>query len=101
MNKEWLKELRASRRAMWLCRLSQQTKRKAKEAGLEIKVEVATTIRLVKISKKEIGRIRESPLTKETKEVVLQVEEEVVVESLTRVTFIISIVTSIVTIRQL
>src|SRR3954470_19488460 len=67
---------------------------------MEIKVEVATTIRLVEISKKEIGRIKESPLTKATKEVVLQVEEEAVVESLTRVTFNVSTVISMVTIQQ-
>ena len=62
------------------------------------KADEATTIRLVEVSKKEAGRIRESPHTKATKEVVLQVEEEVVVENLTKVTFSVSIVRSMVTI---
>jgi len=52
--------------------------------------------RLVKISKKETGRIRENPGTKATKEVVLQVEEEVVVKSQTRVTFSVTIVKGMV-----
>jgi hypothetical protein len=58
--------------------------------------EEATTIRMVEISKKETGRIRENPGTKATKEVVLQVEEEVVVKSQTRVTFSVTIVKGMV-----
>jgi hypothetical protein len=84
---------------MWLCRRSQQEIRKAKESGSTTKVEVATTIRLVEeTSRKELSRIKEDPITKATKEVVLEVEEEVVVESLTRVTFSVTIVKSMVTI---
>jgi len=65
---------------------------------MEIKAEEATTIRLVKISKKETSRIRENSGTKATKEVVLQVEEKVVVKIQTRVTFSVTIVRSMVTI---
>ena len=43
------------------------------------KADEVTTIRLVEISKKEIGQIRENPGTKATKEVMLQVEEDEVV----------------------
>ena len=46
---------------------------------------------------KEMFRIREDHI-KATKEVVLQIEEEVVVENLTRVTFNVTIVRSMVTI---
>ena len=62
------------------------------------KAEEVTTIRMVEISKKETHQIRENPGTKATKEVVLQVEEEVVVKSQTRVTFSVTIVRSMVTI---
>ena len=83
---------------MWLCRKIQQNKPKAKESG-STEVEVATTIRLVEETKtKETCRIREDH-TKATKEVVLQIEEEVVVESLTKVTLNVTIVRSMVTIR--
>ena len=41
-------------------------------------------------------QIKEDPHTKATKEVVLEVEEEVVVKNLTRVTFSVSIVRSMV-----
>ena len=51
------------------------------------KAEEATTIRLIEISKKESDRIKENPGFKVTKEVVLQVEEEVMVKSQTRVIF--------------
>ena len=47
---------------------------------------------------KETCRIKED-YTKATKEVVLQIEEEVVVENLIRVTFNVTIVRSMVTIR--
>jgi hypothetical protein len=56
---------------VWLCRLNQQKKEKEKEAGMATKAEEVTTIRLVEISKKETGRIRENPGTKVTKEVML------------------------------
>ena len=98
MKKEWLKELQENRRVIWLCRLNQRKKEKAKEAGMATKAEEATTIRLVKISKKEISRIRENLGTKVTKGVVLQVKEKVVVKSQTRVTFSITIVKGMVTI---
>ena len=55
MNKEWLKELQEIRRVIWLYRLNQQKKEKAKEARMETKAEEVTTIRLVEISKKETG----------------------------------------------
>jgi hypothetical protein len=97
MTKEWLKELQTSRSVIWLCRHNQQEKRKVKGSGLTIKLEDVTTIRLVEINKKEAGRIRESHHTKATKDVVLQAEEEVVVENLTKVTFSVSNVRSMVT----
>ena len=60
---------------------------------------MAKTIRLVEeISMKRLRRIKEDPITKATKEVVLEVKEEVVVESLTKVTFSVTIVKSMVTI---
>ena len=62
------------------------------------KAEEVITIRLVEISKKETGRIRENPRTKATKEMVLQVEEKVVVKRQTRVTFSVTIVKGMVTI---
>ena len=64
---------------IWLCRLNQQKKEKADEV---------TTIRLVEISKKETGRIRENPGTKATKEVVVKIQ--------TRVTFSVTIVKGMV-----
>ena len=42
---------------IWLCRLNQQKKEKAKEAGIETKAEEVKNIRLVEINKKETGRI--------------------------------------------
>ena len=47
---------------------------------------------------KELCQIKEDSITKATKEAVLEVEEEVVVESLTIVTFSVTIVRSMVTI---
>ena len=68
---------------IWICRHIQQNKVKAKESG-SIKAEVAITIRMIeKTSRKELCQIKEDPHTKATKEVVLEVEEEVVVKSLT------------------
>jgi hypothetical protein len=58
MNKEWLKELQDSQRVIWLCRLNQQKKEKAKEAGMATKAEEVTTIQLVEINKKETDQIR-------------------------------------------
>ena len=79
---------------MLLCRLKT---RKAKESG-STKVEVAIIIQLVEETKTyKMYQIREDH-TKATKEVVLQIEEEVVVESLTRVTFNVTIVKNMVTI---
>ena len=83
---------------MWLCRLNQQKIRKAKESGLTTEIEVATTIRLVgETNTKKTCQIQEDHI-KETKEVVLRIEEEVVVENLTRVTFSVTIVRIMVTI---
>ena len=76
---------------MWLCRFNQKNIRKTNEDGLTTKADVATTIQLVEeISTKKTCRIRENH-TKATKEVVLRIEEEVVVENLTRVTFNVSV----------
>lgn len=58
-------------------------KKKGKGKDSKTKVEGATTIQLVEINKKEGGRIRENAHTKITKEIILQVEEEIVVENLT------------------
>src|ERR1044072_3076573 len=82
---------------MWPCWLNQQKTRKATESGLT-KVKVSTTIRLEEETRtKKTCRIREDH-TKATKEVVLQIEEEVVVERLTRVTFNVTIVRNMVSI---
>ncbi|KAI5410181.1 hypothetical protein KIW84_055603 [Lathyrus oleraceus] len=48
--------------------LMNEYQRLQKEAGMATKVDEATTIRMVEISKKETGRIRENTGTKATKE---------------------------------
>ena len=83
---------------MWPCRHIQQKRPKAKES-ISTEVEVATTNRMVEETKsKETCRIKEDH-TKATKEVVLQIEEEVVVENLIRVTFNVTIVRNMDIIR--
>ena len=97
MNKEWQKELQENRIVIWLCRLNQKKIRKSKEIGSTTKIEVATTIQLVEeTNTKKTCRIKKDH-TKATKEVVLLIEEEVVVENLTRVIFSVSIVRCMVT----
>ena len=71
MKKEWLKELQANRRVMWLCRHNHQEKRKAKGTGSTTKVKEATSIRLVEINKNEVGLTREDLHTKASKGVVV------------------------------
>lgn len=68
-----------------------------KGSGSTTKVEEATIIRLVgETNKKEIRRTREDHHTKVTTEVVLQVEKDVVFKNLTKVTFSVLIVRSMV-----
>lgn len=54
MNKEWLKDLQARQRVMWLCRHSQLKIRKTKENGMETKVEDATIIQLIEDTNKKV-----------------------------------------------
>ena len=83
---------------MWPCMHIQQKKPKEKE-NVSTEVEVATTNRMVEETRlKETCRIKEDH-TKATKEVVLQIEEEVVVKNPTSATFNVTIVRSMVTIR--
>lgn len=95
MIKEWWRGLQARQKQMWRCMHNQAKIRKTKESGLETKVEVVTTTRMVEIiNKKEVHQIINKVQMKLIIDVMVPIEvgEET---SFTRVTSNVTIVKNI------